>query len=114
MSAITTHVLDTSRGCPAAGVAVVLERRADDNRWDVVGRGHTDADGRQRDLMPETGALTPGIYRLVFDTDRYFYDHGVAAFYPQVIVEFRTTPGDAHYHVPLLLGPFGYTTYRGT
>jgi 5-hydroxyisourate hydrolase len=64
--------------------------------------------------MPETAALTPGVYRLVFDTDRYFHDQGVAAFYPRVIVEFRTTPGDAHYHVPLLLGPFGYTTYRGT
>jgi len=113
MSAITTHVLDTSRGCPAAGVPVVLEQRAVGDRWDAVGRGETDADGRVPGLLAEGAALVPGVYRLVFDTDRYFHARGLRAFYPQIVVVFEATPGEAHYHVPLLLSPFGYTTYRG-
>lgn len=114
MSAITTHVLDTSRGCPAAGVPVVLEQRADGDRWHAVGRGETDADGRLRGLLADGTALVPGLYRLIFDTRRYFDAQGLRGFYPHVIVVFEATAGEAHYHVPLLLGPFGYTTYRGT
>jgi 5-hydroxyisourate hydrolase len=114
MSAITTHVLDTALGRPAAGLAVVLARRADDGQWDAVGRGHTDNDGRCRTLYPGNDPPQAGVYRLTFDTQRYFESLDVDAFYPEVIVIFETLAGETHYHVPLLLGPFGYTTYRGT
>ena len=114
MSAITTHVLDTSRGRPAEGVSILLERRAGHGAWHAVGRGDTDDDGRLRDLIPDGDPLIPGIYRMKFDTGRYFEARGVQTFYPEVVVVFETTPNQAHYHVPLLLGPFGYTTYRGT
>ena len=111
MSGITTHVLDTSRGRPAAGVPVVLER-AVDSGWQPVGRGTTDADGRVGDLLrspPEVGR-----YRLSFDTDTYFRSLGEAGFYPEVSVTFVVGHGEEHYHVPLLLSPFGYSTYRGS
>lgn len=113
MSAITTHVLDTSRGRPAAGVPVVLEHRGAAD-WQLVGRGDTDADGRLKTLHPGGQPLAPGRYRLTFDTASYFAAQGVAAFYPVVVVVFETSAGEAHYHVPLLLAPFGYSTYRGT
>jgi 5-hydroxyisourate hydrolase len=108
---ITTHVLDTSRGCPAAGVPVVLER-AQDARWEPVGRGTTDADGRASDLL--TSAPDDGRYRLTFDTGAYFGALGAATFYPEVSVSFVVGRGESHYHVPLLLSPFGYSTYRGS
>jgi hydroxyisourate hydrolase len=111
---ITTHVLDTVRGRPAAGVPVVLERNVGPELWEGVGRGETDDDGRLRNLMPVDAELVPGVYRLVFDPRRYFEAQGLRAFYPQVIIVFEATAGDHHYHVPLLLGPFGYTTYRGS
>jgi 5-hydroxyisourate hydrolase len=111
---ITTHVLDTSIGRPAAGVAVMLERRADDGRWDTVGRGQTDLDGRLRTLYPGDALPLPGVYRLTFDTRRYFESLDAEAFYPEVVIVFETMAGEKHYHVPLLLGPFGFTTYRGT
>jgi 5-hydroxyisourate hydrolase len=111
---ITTHILDTARGRPAAGVQVLLEYRGDAGDWQSVSRGTTDLDGRLRALHPEGQALTPGVYRLTFDTGRYFESQGTAAFYPEVIVVFETAPGEKHYHVPLLLSPFGFSTYRGT
>ena len=114
MSAITTHVLDTAHGRPAAGVDVVLERLAGGDAWQHVGRGRTDADGRLRTLVPETGAIPPGVYRLTFETGAYFAAHEIASFYPRVIVTFEVLLGEAHYHVPLLLSPFGYSTYRGS
>ena len=114
MSAITTHVLDTARGCPAAGIGVTLDRQADDGRWDAVGRGHTDTDGRLKTLYPGSEPPEPGVYRLTFDTQRYFDSLDVQAFYPEVVVVFETQGGDRHYHVPLLLAPFGFSTYRGT
>ena len=107
MSGITTHVLDTSRGCPAAGVPVVLERAVDAG-WEPVGRGTTDEDGRARELLGSTPE--PGRYRLTFDTGSYLE----AGFYPEVSVTFMVEPGEEHYHVPLLLSPFGYSTYRGS
>lgn len=113
MSAITTHVLDTARGVPAAGVGVVLERQHDSG-WDVIGSGRTDADGRQRALLPDTVPATAGIYRLRFDTGAYFAAQAVTAFFPQVTVTFEVADGRAHHHVPLLVSPFGYTTYRGS
>ena len=111
MSPITTHVLDTSRGRPAVGVPVVLER-AGDAGWQAVGRGTTDADGRVRDLL--ASAPEAGRYRLSFDTDAYFRAVGDVGFYPEVSVAFVVGHGDEHYHVPLLLSPFGYSTYRGS
>jgi 5-hydroxyisourate hydrolase len=113
MSPITTHVLDTSRGRPAVGVAIRLERRADDGSHALVGSGVTDADGRLRSLLAE-GALTPGVYRLTFDTGDYFDSLGTAAFYPEASVVFLVRSATEHYHVPLLLNPFGYSTYRGS
>ena len=111
MSPITTHVLDTSRGRPAAGVPVVLER-AVDSGWQSVGRGTTDADGRVRDLLASTPEV--GRYRLSFDTGAYFNAIGETGFYPEVSVTFVVGRGEEHYHVPLLLSPFGYSTYRGS
>lgn len=111
MSGITTHVLDTSRGCPAEGVPVLLECAVDAG-WKPVGRGTTDADGRARDLL--TSAPGDGRYRLTFDTGAYFRAVGEAGFYPEVSVTFVAARGDDHYHVPLLLSPFGYSTYRGS
>ena len=108
---ITTHVLDVSRGRPAAGVAVVLERR-DDSGWSTVGRDSTDADGRATKLFG--GPLAVGQYRLTFDTGAYFAAQGVATLYPSVIIVLDAAAGQTHYHVPLLLSPFGYTTYRGS
>ena len=112
MSAISTHVLDTARGRPATGVSVVLEQNAA-GQWRTIGRGETDADGRLGNLMPEGVDLTVAVYRLVFDTLDYFEAQGTQTFYPEVVIVFETLPGETHYHVPLLLGPFGYTTYRG-
>jgi 5-hydroxyisourate hydrolase len=114
MSAITTHVLDTAQGHPASGVHVVLERLDAREQWQPIGRGNTDPDGRLRTLMPESGSAPPGVYRLVFDTGAYFAMHGIRPFYPHVIVVFEVAQGEAHYHVPLLVSPFGYSTYRGS
>ena len=114
MSAITTHILDTAKGRPAAGVQVLLEHRGEAGEWQAISRGTTDLDGRLRALYPENKPLAPGVYRLTFDTGRYFESQSVDAFYPEVVIVFETAPGEEHYHVPLLLAPFGYSTYRGT
>jgi 5-hydroxyisourate hydrolase len=114
MSAITTHVLDTARGRPAAGIPVRLEHRGRGGEWQAVGRGDTDDDGRLGSLYPAGVPLTAGVYRITFQTHGYFESLGVDAFYPEVVVVFETAPGEPHYHVPLLIGPFAFTTYRGT
>jgi 5-hydroxyisourate hydrolase len=114
MSAITTHVLDTSRGRPATGVPVVLERRLPDHTWTMIGTGETDQDGRVRALVAGNAPLIPGTYRLILDTQRYFDTVGVQSFYPSIAVTFEAVPGEPHYHIPVLLSPFGYTTYRGS
>jgi 5-hydroxyisourate hydrolase len=108
MSPITTHVLDTARGRPADGVPVRLEHGGR-----VLGAGATDADGRLRDLLPPGTRLEAGEYRLVFETGAYLRAEGAAGFYPRVAVDFVVAEGE-HYHVPLLLSPFGYSTYRGS
>jgi 5-hydroxyisourate hydrolase len=113
MSHITTHVLDTSRGTPAAGVAVTLERQVAADQWQPVAAGETDADGRLRTLTSGADAAA-GVYRLVFDTAGYFGSHGERTFYPRVSICFETADTQPHYHVPLLVSPFGYTTYRGS
>jgi 5-hydroxyisourate hydrolase len=114
VSAITTHVLDTSRGRPAAGVAVKLELESIDGSWKQIGQGSTDADGRAKNLLPPTFALHGGVYRLVFDTDAYFAAEDREGFYPRVVVVFTIRDPTQHYHVPVLLSPFGYSTYRGS
>jgi len=114
MSAITTHVLDTSRGRPASGVPVVLEVRSVDGKWKALGRGSTDSDGRAKNLMPDGFTLATGIYRLKFDTASYFRAYNLEGFYPEVTVIFEVRDRSQHYHVPLLLSPNGYSTYRGS
>lgn len=123
MSAITTHVLDTARGRPAAGVPIVLQRSVDSEHdaggggataWEEIGRGETDGDGRLRTLHPADQRPAVGTYRLVFDTASYFAATESAGFYPTVEVTFLVDDPSQHYHVPLLLSPYGYSTYRGS
>ena len=114
MSAITTHVLDTSRGRPAAGVPVALEVLLVESGWKQIGMGETDADGRLRELLPPDHVLVEGMYRLNFDTVSYFASLGVEGFYPVVSIVFAVREAGQHYHVPLLLSPYGYSTYRGS
>ena len=112
MSGITTHVLDTAAGRPAARLGVVLERREDDGSWTPVGSGATDGDGRVRSLLQKPpGTAT---YRLTFETQPYFATMGTEAFFPSVAIIFKTVASEEHYHVPLLLSPFAYSTYRGS
>ena len=107
MTTLSTHVLDTSRGRPAAGIQVLLETRDGDD----LGHGTTDADGRVGSIGPDR--LEPGEYVLRFATGDYFAGQGVEGFYPEVLVVFAVG-SDEHYHVPVLLNPFGYATYRGS
>lgn len=112
MSPITTHVLDTARGVPAAGIPVKLQK-TDTQKLTLVAHGVTDADGRIMQWDDESFAalFTPGMYQITFDTDAYHQGQG---FFPQVSVTFRVTDVGQHYHVPLLLSPFSYSTYRGS
>lgn len=110
MSQITTHVLDAGLGIPAVDIDIVLERRSETG-WVAVASGTTDSDGRIGDLGPTS--LDDGDYRLVFETGPYFTRSGRDAFYPEITVAFRVTSSD-HYHVPILLSPFAYSTYRGS
>jgi 5-hydroxyisourate hydrolase len=116
MSTISTHVLDTAHGKPAVGVPVVLEAGTGDGRDDAgrreLGRGATDADGRLRELAK--ASLSEGTYRLTFDTGAYFHAQSLDAFYPIVRVVFVVRRQGEHHHVPLLLAPYGYSTYRGS
>jgi 5-hydroxyisourate hydrolase len=113
MSTLSTHVLDTSIGRPAAGLALRLERQAPGGDFAELSRAETNDDGRAPTLVPSGAALAAGIYRLTFDTQGYFQAQGVRGFYPYVQVVFELA-GEGHYHVPLLLSPFGYSTYRGS
>jgi 5-hydroxyisourate hydrolase len=114
---ISTHVLDTARGLPAAGVPVLLEELTPNGGAAAsreIWRGETDADGRVRDLAANGAVSGPGRFRLTFDTGRYFASLGVVGFYPVVTVVFDVRDATQHHHVPLLLSPFGYSTYRGS
>ena len=114
-SPVTSHILDTSLGRPAAHVRVELQH-LQDNVWVRVNEGQTDADGRvARHLVPEVSVFEAGIYRIVFDTAQYFKANGVTEFlYPEVTITFNVKDPTQHYHIPLLLNPFGYSTYRGS
>lgn len=110
-SHITTHILDTAAGKPAADVAVRLYVR-NGQAWDLVGEGVTDSDGRVGSLGPER--VPTGTYQLQFDTGEYFARIGSQTFFPEVSLNFSVQQEQDHYHVPLLLSPFAYSTYRGS
>jgi 5-hydroxyisourate hydrolase len=114
MSGISTHVLDTSLGRPAVGIGVTLDARVVDGEWREISRAATNADGRVGNLLPAGTNLSPGIFRLRFDTAAYFASRDVQSFYPLVEIVFEVRDSAQHYHVPLLLSPFGYSTYRGS
>lgn len=107
MNSLSTHVLDATSGSPAAGMRITLS----DTDGTSLGTGVTDRDGRLRDI---TGPLPEGVYRLVFATAEWFASRAIESFYPEVTVTFRIPPGDGHFHVPLLLSPYAYSTYRGS
>lgn len=109
---ITTHILDTARGRPAANVTIDLER-LEGSTWSPIGTGSTDDDGRLKTLTPP-GPVPPATYRLRFHTAAYFAAQSQQGFFPVVEIQFQIVDGAAHYHVPLLLQPFGYSTYRGS
>jgi 5-hydroxyisourate hydrolase len=111
MSGITTHVLDTTRGAPAGQLSIWLEHLGPGG-WVKVGEGQTDADGRLRTLTGST--ISAGEYRLHFDTRGYFRALGVKAFYPEAVVHFEVANPLEHFHVPLLLSPWSFSTYRGS
>lgn len=109
-SHVTTHILDTATGTPASGVAVELHAGSG-NGWTRLAAGTTDANGRVQDLGPEQ--LPAGNYQLRFDTGSYFAGSNTETFFPEVALTFSVKAGQEHYHVPLLLSPFAYSTYRG-
>lgn len=110
---ITTHVLDTARGRPAAGVPVVLEIFSG-GEWKVIGRALTDVDGRAKQLLPPDQVLKLGTYRLSFDLATWFAAQEVETFFPSAMIAFLVRDPAQHYHIPLLLSPYGYSTYRGS
>jgi 5-hydroxyisourate hydrolase len=113
LSGISTHVLDTSLGQPAAGIQVTLELRSGDV-WKKVGGSSTGENGRAGDLVPPAEPLARGTYRLRFDVAGYFRSRNVETFFPEVSVTFEVRNPAERYHVPLLLSPWGYSTYRGS
>ena len=114
MKRISTHILDTARGQPAAAVLVRLERCDLSGDWHRLAAAATDSDGRCAQLLPEDEQLTEGTYRLTFDTAKYFASQGIQGLYPYVEIAFCVGDGESHFHIPLLLSPNGYTTYRGS
>ncbi|KAF0968757.1 MULTISPECIES: hydroxyisourate hydrolase [Gordonia] len=108
MTGLSTHVLDATSGAPAVGVEVSLQ----DASGTELSSGQTDSDGRIGEINPEP--LVPGIYHLVFDTGNWFSDNDIKAFYPEIDICFEIDAADHHYHVPVLLSPFAYSTYRGS
>jgi 5-hydroxyisourate hydrolase len=112
MSQITTHILDTTKGKPALGVIIILYHGGNDE-WKEMARSVTNSDGRIPNLLPDEVVLQDGIYKMRFETKDYFDKEQVKTFYPYVEIVFEVS-GEEHYHIPLLLNPFGYSTYRGS
>ncbi|SNC64733.1 5-hydroxyisourate hydrolase [Hymenobacter gelipurpurascens] len=112
MSQLTTHILDTTLGKPAAGITITLYAQQGET-WQALAYGQTNQDGRVADLLPNDETLPVGTYKMKFLTQEYFDQQGVTTFYPFVEIIFAVTSTE-HYHVPLLLNPFGYSTYRGS
>lgn len=113
VSQLTTHVLDTALGKPGAGITIRLQEQQHGSSWQTVAQGVSNADGRLADLLPPERSLVPGAYLLCFDTGAYYVQQKIAGFYPEVRIQFNIFD-DQHYHVPLLISPFGYSTYRGS
>jgi 5-hydroxyisourate hydrolase len=114
MSGISTHVLDTARGVPAIDLPVKLEWQDSAGHWQLLATTATDQDGRCPQLSPAGSNLQAGHYRLIFDTERYFASQKIHGLYPSVQITFAVRAGEAHFHIPLLLSAYGYTTYRGS
>lgn len=112
MSQVTTHILDTSTGKPAQAITIVLLQGANDS-WTELARGKTNIDGRLPDLLTPGFLLQAGIYKLRFETKDYYDAREIKTFYPFIEIVFDIDSTE-HYHVPLLLNPFGYSTYRGS
>jgi 5-hydroxyisourate hydrolase len=113
MKGISTHILDIAQGKPARDVAVRLEKQNPGGDWRPLSSARTDQDGRCARLLADGEEVSAGVYRLIFETGAYHAAAGVDALYPVVEVSFRVRPGESHFHIPLLLSPNGYTTYRG-
>jgi 5-hydroxyisourate hydrolase len=113
MSSISTHILDTARGIPAPNVSIRLHRLKND-QWDCISEGKTNSDGRVKDIHAPQPNLSAGIYKMHFATGDYFLEAGDEIFYPYAEVVFVIDKNTGHYHIPLLLSPFGYSTYRGS
>ena len=114
MAYISTHILDIARGQPAKHVPVRLERRDTSGNWRLLSSARTDQAGRCSELLPEKEALTPGLYRLGFETATYFAACKLDGLYPLIEITFQVRDAQQHFHIPLLLSPNGYTTYRGS
>jgi 5-hydroxyisourate hydrolase len=115
MKRISTHILDLTLGKPAPDVSVRLERREpSDGSWHQLSSARTDPDGRCAQLLPETVDLFPGLYRLAFDTASYYAAQRIETLYPAIEITFRVRNGESQFHIPLLLSPNGFSTYRGS
>jgi 5-hydroxyisourate hydrolase len=114
MNRISTHVLDTTQGKPAKDVLVRLERQESPGEWCLLSSSRTDGDGRCPQLLAENETLHAGTYRLAFDTGSYYLVQKIQGLYPVVEITFQVRDGESHFHIPLLLSPHGYTTYRGS
>ena len=112
MSQLTTHILDTTKGKPAQGVRISLHQQHEED-WKEIGLGTTDNDGRVMDMLKKDALLSLGIYKMRFETGEYFDKQGIQSFYPFVEIIFNITAQE-HYHIPLLISPHGYSTYRGS
>jgi 5-hydroxyisourate hydrolase len=114
MKRVSTHVLDVGQGRPAKDMPVRLERQESSGDWVVLQSSRTDDDGRCDELLPENEVLRTGLYRLAFDTASYHLAQKVAGLYPVVEITFQVREDESHFHIPLLLSPYGFTTYRGS
>lgn len=114
MSTLSTHILDTARGAPAPGVEVTLAVLSPDEQWQTLGAARTDNDGRIRAFPGVAAPLPPATYRLRFNTAAYHTAQGLQPFFPHVDVVFKLSTAQPHHHIPLLLSPFAYSTYRGS
>lgn len=114
MNDISLHVLNLATGLPAVGVLVLLERATSSRAWQSIGQGRTGKDGRLENFLSKNVRLQVGTYRVTFDVATYFRSLNTVSFYPEVVITFVVRDATQHHHIPLLLGPFGYTTYRGS
>jgi 5-hydroxyisourate hydrolase len=114
MRHISTHILDIVQGRPAGDISVRLEKQHASNEWRLLNSARTDLNGRCPQLLPKDEDLAAAVYRLIFDTGNYYALQNIDALYPVVEVTFQARDGESHFHIPLLLSPNGYTTYRGS